>query len=566
MTELSKKYRNYLWLFLGFLLLLGYFLWPGHENKPSTKLEMNVEDLLITGPVSSLNSEEGLSRNRYTSPEEVRLKSTPSSAMPEVFAVDSGLCPDSGKPLPELFWYSNLRKLSSSGLKILFVLSPNFKTDSRKYESIAKTILNHLQVPAAIAVLKYRSQNPNPLELVTSLQRARNYAADCGFSPNNSLFLIGHGLGGIIAQKVATKITSLRGLILLSSFMTKTDDPEIGSGSITKFPLPVLTLSGEWDGNTRLGFLYREFKEFEKSFQGGKGDIEVLRTAPVVVLDQLNGSMFLDGVSSHRDIPTDIRPEIAIQQIALAVGSFADLSSPEVDKTARKEAAKTLAKFAKKTNKILKPYGVADYFDQQFCLNVLKHFGNQLSWEPNDWACKLIRDKDLWDASISQPTFYRQGGKNLCNVHQFFHKERNHLDLGSRPFGSESVHCKFKSAKAMGLGFGLPVPENFRFNCLTANQHVFKKAKESLSNKQRAKLDQEGRQLVFKDDIVAADPIEWLGQPLELDINETEIVIQGVSLETKLDQPNIGGRGLHYCKLVSFSRAVEILTVDALLP
>lgn len=515
------------------------------RQQNSTKIEVSVEDILSTQPM----------------PQPERHEANSSEIERQDFPKYVNGCPGISASFRDLVWFNNPQNKS---IKTLFVLSPDLNISPESYRSLAKNLLKTYPVSAAVAALRFRSSIPNPLQLVTSLQMARRIAAQCGAKPDLSFYLIGHGLGGVMTQKVAPKIKSLKGVVLLSSFLTKSTDPGIGSESISKFPVSVLTLAGEWDSTNRIGFVYREFDEFQRNYKSTEAGIDAFRTKPVVVIERLNGSIFLDAPRDiSAEISTDLTLKEAVSEISRSITHFASLNDPDVSLGVREKSAKALIGDYRKTEFVLEAYKQSKAFDQSICFSVLEYWAGKQGWASKSWSCDMQVDQDLWEAAISKPVFYRSEVGNRCTIHQFLHKKFQSLELGDRPFASEAAHCKYPSADAFQQTFP-GIKASSSFDCAAANKWILKNAEKMLSKQQQKKYASEGVPIELADAVQTADAVDWLSTQLQVNRNKKLITIVGVDFKEKQSSLAGDAYGLHYCKLITMTKAVELLTVDGL--
>lgn len=104
-----------------------------------------------------------------------------------------------------------------------------------------------------VAFPEFPFDAPNPIEISHYVKQAEKELAEAGFSGSVQL-MAGHSLGGVMAQKYATKnADKIQGLMLMGSVLERGNHKINDDGTTHfKFNVPTLTMGGSKDGLMRI--------------------------------------------------------------------------------------------------------------------------------------------------------------------------------------------------------------------------------------------------------------------------------------------------------------------------
>jgi len=126
--------------------------------------------------------------------------------------------------------------------------------DPHVYIGIFQTIQNYSNYTMWAALPKFPGDFPSNLD--KAIPKTLNELSQQGANIS-TVFVVGHSLGGFMGQDfLAENATGIKGLVLLGKFMKfQYQDPQIN------FPVPVLTISGELDGLSKITRLAMSFNQ-----------------------------------------------------------------------------------------------------------------------------------------------------------------------------------------------------------------------------------------------------------------------------------------------------------------
>ncbi|XP_042206767.1 uncharacterized protein LOC121855736 isoform X2 [Homarus americanus] len=140
----------------------------------------------------------------------------------------------------------------------------------------------------------------------------------------------------------------------------------------------------------------------------------------------------------------------------------------------------------------------------------------------------------------------------------------NRLSVGSEPITSKEMGTKFKSREAiMELLIPLGVEFGDEVSCRDINQAAFDLALSTASGLSKSRFETRGRSSTFHPDEVKLTGSGWLEAHLLYSITDAGLEVKSPSLPTDVNV-GFGLGGMHYCKLLTPTRALEYLIIDSL--
>ncbi|KAL4225676.1 hypothetical protein ACF0H5_016365 [Mactra antiquata] len=126
------------------------------------------------------------------------------------------------------------------------IITPGADIAGEAYEPLGLKIQKSFPGRMWIALLcDFPFNTPNPVQLPRAVDDAISTFKKKGFQ-GNDIFLAGHSLGGVFVGMYGKKHPSkLAGVMLFASYLTKPN-------RLRDYPVPLLTLSGDLDGLTRI--------------------------------------------------------------------------------------------------------------------------------------------------------------------------------------------------------------------------------------------------------------------------------------------------------------------------
>lgn len=449
----------------------------------------------------------------------------------------------------------------------LLVVFPGMYKDASEYESLAKKIQLATPQRLWIAILNFTGNLTNPVQAEALVDSVLSDVKQQGFLnvSDQKTTLAGHSFGGIVAQGIIKK-RSFHGLVLFSSYLTKVN----GSSSLPQFDKPVLTISGELDGQTRLTRIAVDAKAVldSEALQNSSWKSVQLSKKPVIVLSGVNHSHFANGKRMKADLEAEVPYEDSQTAIAKVVADFLILNENEATiQRKQKEAAKNrISAYVRESRDLLTPFWSANTFEKDWCLQ------SQRSEVPmENPAKKEIRaTQEFFSDTVlflrSKPTLnVNSDGDIEINATAMFKHAMNPIDISTVPEATQEIACKMKSREAIAVAASIAKNIDDEVSCSESNKRAFEWALNNVSEKVRERFARRGRQLKFDDDRVFGSGIQWVTSGLEFKNSQTEriSIVSSSSLRTGTSAP-LGLGGMHYCKLMSPARAMEWILVDGL--
>lgn len=121
------------------------------------------------------------------------------------------------------------------------------------------------------------------------------------------------------------------------------------------------------------------------------------------------------------------------------------------------------------------------------------------------------------------------------------------------------ARCKMRSADGIALELGLGEPAA-DFSCRVRNAAALDWADAHLSEDERERYAAEGIELSLGDDVVAGSGSEWNEVGSSWTLGETRVTVSAATLQTMYDPADPDAAGVHYCKLVTPSLALDWMT------
>jgi pimeloyl-ACP methyl ester carboxylesterase len=434
------------------------------------------------------------------------------------------------------------------------------KKPASEYQSLAQQIQAASPQKLWVGIVKFAGNLDNPLQaggLVDEIfaeVKAQGFAA----AAPETTTIAGHSMGGIIAQKyLANK--NFAGLVLLSSYLTRSAE----GSSLPKATLPVLTLSGELDGQTRMTRIALDAKsalELERS----TGYENVARTKPVIVLPKVNHSQFAGPIRMSSDLDAEVDYNTAQRLIAATVADFLVVNTPGTIPVQDSELAlERIGAAIQQTRTLIAPYWAAQDRDALWCADAQRNeardasqtFTLQVTQELFDNDAAFARSKP--SVSLTNPTTI------ALTPGAIFKFAANPMDISTTPEAVQILGCKNKSREAINKLAELPV--GTPMSCQEQNARAYEWALAQVSPEVRDRFARRGRQLRFEDDRVMGSGIQWLPAGIDFDnlASERTTTVSSAALVTGQNAPfNLAG--MHYCKLLAPTRAMEWILVDGL--
>lgn len=444
-----------------------------------------------------------------------------------------------------------------SGADRLLIIFPGMYKSPEDYLSLAKEIQNQSPFRLWVGILKFTANLVNPPQAQSAVDYVFQQVSASGFSsasPSNTM-IAGHSLGGIVAQYFVNK-KAYAGLILMSSYLVRSE----GGSSLPQADLPVLTLSGELDGQTRMTRVAVD----AKSMIAASGVHSAIVKKPVILLSGINHAQFSDGKMARSDLKPEVEYSQAQKKISEVISDFtvANDAASDMQKEAD-EASKRIIDAVGQTRDLMAPYWSAQTLDDNWCPETQKAL-IPLTLDPLKLSIEHKVHSGAVAFAASKPQAeYTADGTLSATVHSSVSYHPNVIDRSTVPEAAQNLACKTKSSEALALRTGLPAAQ--RLTCRDHNVRVYSWALQQVSVTVRERFLNRGRQLRFAPDENLASGLQWVPARLGFEDNPDErfSTVTSKALYTGIEAP-FGLAGMHYCKLLSPTRTMEWILVDGL--
>jgi hypothetical protein len=454
---------------------------------------------------------------------------------------------------------------SASGPDALLVIFPGAKIPAEQYTKLAAAVQAAAGGRLWVGIPSFMADMANPLQAGARFDEVVKAAREAGAKDlelGRDVFVAGHSLGGIMAKDVV-KGRGLAGLVLLASYL-----PALPfSPDLAAYPVPVLTLGGEIDGQARITRIAKELAALEALLAGGgAAAANALADKPVVVLPDVNHRQFAAGVPDPADHDAEIPLDEAHARIATVVGAFLN-AHRRADAATVTAARTTLASAVTTTRGLLDGYlALVAREGGSYCEGMQRRIAGLPAAEESALAITSQRYGDAATFALSKPSLEAENGGLQVGVRTMtFHLPNPGDAMTSVPNAAVAIACKTKSPAALAEAQpALSIPAGTP-SCAAENAHALELALAAVRPEARARYLAKGRSLRFLDDQALGTGVQWLAAPLSFEASKGNGEVFEVRSPRLLTAPDATPpfEGMFYCKLVSPARAAEWVLFDA---
>lgn len=438
--------------------------------------------------------------------------------------------------------------------KRLLIIFPGMYKAPTEYETLAREIQHNSPFELWVGILKFTGNLVNPVQAQHGVDLVFEIVKNQGFNDlaTEKTFIAGHSLGGIVAQYFING-KDFAGLILMSSYLVRSE----GNSALPQATLPVFTLSGELDGQTRLTRIAFDAKSILSL-------PAVLNKKPVVILPKINHSQFAGKETASADLKAEIDYHSAQKQIGRMMSDFMVINDGSEEHARERIAASArLSNAVENTRELLAPYWDAQEKDHHWCEETQRDILSKIAPSPA-FEIEHTEFKNDFSFAASKPTAeLTTSGELRIGIDSQLKYHPNFMDRSTIPEAAQTLACKRKSSEALSQLTQSQAIEPM--DCRSHNIKVFEWALGHVSSAVRDRYMSRGRKLKFLSDEQVSSGLQWLPKGLEIkdDPHQRFAHVKSTSLLTSLDAP-FGLAGMHYCKLLSPTRAMEWIMVDSL--
>ncbi|KAK3584320.1 hypothetical protein CHS0354_017131 [Potamilus streckersoni] len=416
---------------------------------------------------------------------------------------------------------------------------------------------------------------PNPLELELAVDKAFDELKNLGMKSNN-YFLAGHSLGGVfVGMYGMSHPTQLKGILLYASYLTR-------EHALHAYPVPVMTLSGDLDGLTRITRIVDTFESVNciiyyqgiinlprKLENDVKNDTSATFRTPVIVMPGVNHGQFASGlmppnVAKH-DLKPDVTEENAHEQISNYTRDFILATLPDPNPYA-KQAMVSLSVSYQNTLAIIQPLlDIKGLDDNSNHTSVWTSMSQKIIAGSNLDKYVKAYDTEVSVAYIGEknPEEYLNEEGVTVLTYSSLRQPINPEDVSEVPQTPEEIMAKMKSSQAIADLLG-NVTASGNLTCKDVNQVAFAYVLANTSTAAKKRFKQRGLPIMFYPDKPIKFEEDWIRSKLQLDYNELGLHVTSYSHVTNVKNQDNGSPGMHFCKLLSPYRAMEWIYIDSL--
>ncbi|KAL3841759.1 hypothetical protein ACJMK2_019861 [Sinanodonta woodiana] len=366
-------------------------------------------------------------------------------------------------------------------------------------------------------------------------------------------------LGVFVGMYGMSHPTQLKGVLLYASYLTR-------KHKLHAYPVPVMTLSGDLDGLTRITRIVDTFEELENDV---KNNANATFRTPVIVMPGVNHGQFASGTMPPNVAKHDLKPDVtennAHEQISNHTSDFILANLPDPNPYF-KQAMASLSVTYQNTLTIIQPLLDIKRLDDN---------SNHTSvW--TSIAQKIIAGNSLdkyvkaYDTEVSEvyigeknPDEYLTEDGVTVLTYSYLRQPMNPEDVSEAPQTPEEIIAKMKSSQAIADLLG-NVTASGNLTCKEVNQVAFAYVLANASTAAKIRFEQRGLPITFYPDNPITFEEDWIRSKLKLNYSEVGLYVTSYSHVTNVKNQEDGMSGMHFCKLLSPYRAMEWIYIDSL--
>ncbi|ESO97511.1 hypothetical protein LOTGIDRAFT_152602 [Lottia gigantea] len=455
-----------------------------------------------------------------------------------------------------------LSPLKTSGVDAALIIVPGADIKGGAYRPLARHIQETSDLKLWVALLEDFPFNlPNPLQLNGAISQAVSRIKAAGMKTNN-VFVAGHSLGGVFVGNYGKSNSKLvKGIILFASYLTK-------GNKLADYPIPVLTVSGDLDGLTRLTRIADTFEEL-------KGDVAKRSDAkyrtPVIMMTGVNHGQFASGTMPSNVLNYDIKSEISSTAAHLLISkNTADFMVTSIGTagSALKSAKHRLDQAYARTDSFFKPILDMKRNDVNPQRSSSWTISAQYLISGLDKSVLKVTNKEESNLAfpVSKPEVKTAFSYESINTHSYLSYANNLMDVSTVMSAPDSLDAKLKSKEAVYKA----LPKSYKPHstasktCMDINKEAWTLALKQSSRTAVKRFHSMGRSMKFIKDHVFSTGIDWISSSASWKETTSDVTFQSTALVSKVDAFPAAFAGMHYCKLLSPYRAMEWIYVDSL--
>lgn len=430
-----------------------------------------------------------------------------------------------------------------------------------QYKTVAQAIQRASELRVWVALTKdYLLNVVTPFQIPGAVDGAIAALKRLGFK-GNSYVGIAHSLSGLFLRSYAKKSNKLKAVVMMASYLER-------NTNLGDFPLPVLTLAAELDGQTRIS---RIVVEYAKLMEEVSLSQKAVYRNPVICVEGANHAQFASGPMPGRVKKMNPEPDVSEAEAHARIGEYVSsfLAVQFSNVTAEVSTARrNLENYFVETGRILKP--LLDVKE----LTEVDRFGS-LPWArvaQKNVAGHLADQVNVynrvcqgWAFIDSKPYISSVGDRVIVNTTAAISFAWSLLDRPSELQSPTDVALKMKSKAGLKIALRLDIADGGQSqDCVALNELALNVALNRSTAASRARYSKRGLPVVFEKDIVRPTGFLWATTPFTSWQDNAGLHVRAV----RSSVPSTSSRyqGNLFCKVLSPYRALEWVVLDSLKP
>ncbi|XP_046546165.1 uncharacterized protein LOC124256236 [Haliotis rubra] len=374
-----------------------------------------------------------------------------------------------------------------------------------------------------------------------------------------AIFVAGHGRGGtMLATYVAMVPDFFRGVILMGTYLK----PQFKAST---FPLPVMTITGDLDGISRITSVAEAFRSLRDDVTF---DSDLIYHSPMVIMDGFNHGVFSSGELPGNMQALDISAEGSIEDGQRLVANCTALFIAHTMKapSAFVNVAKILFREAyEKAVFITKPILEVKEMTQNpqgesYFVRVAQKW---LSGLQGQESTRLkVESYIVGEATEIPPSVLAEQHHSVVITFSDVLRPQTQ-DNDEKPEAPFEIAARMVSPQRIKKALG-DTNITKLYTCRDLNYGSYLTAYNKASETARRRFDNRHKGIIFHTDMLVQSDLAWKLTQLMVEIKEHELHVTAISYMTP-NLETLGERaGLYYCKILPPDRAIEWIYVDSL--
>lgn len=391
-------------------------------------------------------------------------------------------------------------------------------------------------------------------ELAPVLKKIIQRANATGTLRPGDVFVGGHSVGGACARRfVDTQFRAAAGVLFFGTQYTG-DTENLITGllgypkDLRRYKTPLFAMSGELDKFTidAMALMTKQWMTLPNTAK--------YQTYPVII-PGMDESSYAWPYQITNDLAPEVSPEQAVSSIGTITGAWLDYV------TGQSKSTEQLDSFSKATIALTEPFRAAYAIDEEWCAKMQL----QLPGVPQGTEISVVKVPGYKLDSCHTKYAVKEDGSlklTLCDYTSYTYNNKPPWE--AQYTGAEEISCKFIGEDRIAQLMNHTIPDmkapEVVNRCKSLNELAFATAQGLVRQHWPQALDRfqiQGKKMVFSNDSQTHAGPQWLLEGLGYDDTATEITVQGTALITTLKSLIYPGQ--HYCKLLSPSKAIDIL-------